>query len=262
MSVASAFRSDLLAGKVAVITGGGTGIGFGIAAAFMAHGASVAIMSRSEAHLEGAAAALHERTGTRPLTASCDVRDEEAVQVVRDRVTHELGPAHIVVNNAAGNFMVPAERMSKKALSTVLDIDLGGTHTVTQAFVRDMIAERRGVILSIVVAEPERGFPGYSHAGAAKAGIVSLTRSWAREWGPYGVRTVAIGPGPIPTEGVARHMFSTDVDEAFRGVAGSLPLGRLGTPRDIADAALFLCSDAASWITGAVLAVDGGRSVA
>ncbi|TMB92855.1 MAG: SDR family oxidoreductase [Chloroflexi bacterium] len=262
MSKASWFRPDLLQGRIAVVTGGGSGIGFEIAAAFLAHGAQVAIMSRNDARLEEAADTLLKRTGARPLTGACDVRDEPSVLAFSQRVTRELGTADIVVNNAAGNFMVPAERMSKKAMTTVLDIDLVGTYTVTRAFVPGMIEIGRGVVLSIVIPEPERGFPGFSHAGAAKAGIVSLTRSWAREWGRYGIRTAAIGPGPVPTEGVARHMFGVSVEEAFRGAAERVPLGRLGSPEDIANAALFLSSDAAAWISGALLAVDGGASAA
>jgi NAD(P)-dependent dehydrogenase (short-subunit alcohol dehydrogenase family) len=254
----SYFAPSLYGGSVVVITGGSSGLGLDMAGAFLEHGASVAICSRSPDRLQEAAAVLHRRSGRQVVAVPCDVRDERAVQSLRDIVLAELGPVDVVVNNAAGNFKVAASKMTSRAFRTVLDIDLLGTLNTTMAFVEGMMDRRQGVICSIVVPEPERGFPLFSHAGAAKAAIVSLTRSWAREWGMYGVRAVAIGPGPVPTEGAGKNMLGKQGSDIFANVAASVPLGRLGQPSDISDAALFLCSPAASWITGCLLTVDGG----
>jgi NAD(P)-dependent dehydrogenase (short-subunit alcohol dehydrogenase family) len=141
-----------------------------------------------------------------------------------------------------------------------VDIDLIGTFNVTRAFVGGMLRRGSGTVLSITIPDPMRGFAGYAHAGAAKAGITSLTASWAREWGPGGVRVNAIAPGPVPTEGAAANVFESP--EVLDRVVRSVPLGRAGTAADVAQAALFLCSDAASWISGTTLTVDGGQCTA
>ncbi|MEU4096167.1 SDR family oxidoreductase [Streptomyces sp. NPDC026673] len=259
------FDPSLMDGQVAVVTGGGSGLGLAISEALLRHGARVAIASRNAERLRAAAEGLTARTGRPCLDVVCDVRRPEQVQALRDTVTERLGPARVLVNNAAGNFRAPAEKMTLRGFSTVVDIDLTGTFNTTMAFLPDLRAAGNAAITSIVVPEPDRGFPGFAHAGAAKAAIVSLTRSWAREWGPYGIRVNAVGPGPVPTEGVAAHMLAVpdgDPAQAFAGRADSLPLGRLGTPQDIASSVLFLSSPAASWITGTLLHVDGGLSVA
>lgn len=259
------FAEDLLAGQVAVVTGGSAGIGLGIATAFVGLGCDVAVASRSNERLAAAARSIAAATGRMCSTVVCDVRDEAAVDELRRQVGLRYGPATIVVNNAAANFAQPAERMTRRAFETVVDIDLVGTFNVTRAFVGDMIERRGGAVLNVVVPDAERGFPGYSHSGAAKAGIISLTRSWAREWGRHGIRVNAVGPGPVPTDGAATNMLSlapAGRHTAFAGAVGQVPLGRLGTPRDVAAAAVFLCSPAASWITGVSLTVDGGLNVA
>ncbi|GAA3862055.1 SDR family oxidoreductase [Streptomyces sedi] len=250
------FAPDLLSGQVAVVTGGATGIGLETARQLLLHGARVAIASRRPDVLDEAAESLQTETGRPPLTAVCDVRDEQGVRALAERVTAELGAADIVVNNAAANFRMPAERMTRRAFQTVVDIDLVGTFTVTRAFVGPMLERGSGNIISMVVPEVGRGFPTFSHAGAAKAGIVSLTASWAREWGPRGVRVNAVAPGLVPTEGVMAHMYATEAEKD----AEDIPLRRLGTVTDIANCVLFLSSDAASWITGTTMTVDGGNS--
>ncbi len=252
------FAPDLLRDQVAVVTGGSAGIGRDIAAQLLRHGARVAIASRQPDRLDEAADALHRETGRTPLTVVCDVRDATAVRALADRVTAELGPADVVVNNAAANFRMPAERMTARAFETVVDIDLVGTFNVTTAFVGPMLERGSGNVVSVVVPDADRGFPNCSHAGAAKAGIVSLTASWAREWGPRGVRANAVAPGPVPTEAVMANVFSAD--GVSQGLVGGVPLGRLGTGTDIAHAVLFLASEAATWITGTTLVVDGGQS--
>lgn len=262
----SLLAPDLLKGEVAVVTGGASGIGLGIARNMAALGADVVIAGRSAERLAVAAAVLEADTGVPCATFVCDVRDQEMVAGLRDHVLTMFGTVTIVVNNAAANFKMPADRMTLRAFSTVLDVDLVGTFLVTRAFVADMIGNGGGAVLNIVVPDAERGFPipGYSHSGAAKAGIISLTRSWAREWGPHQIRVNALGPGPVPTDGVTRNMLGLgdDVDRAFASSVDRIPLGRLGTVEDIAMAGCFLCSRAAAWITGVSLNVDGGMNVA
>jgi NAD(P)-dependent dehydrogenase (short-subunit alcohol dehydrogenase family) len=255
------FNPKTLQGEVAVVTGGGSGIGLAIARDLAACGADVTITSRSAQRLDQAQIAIADQIGELCGAIPCDVRKEADVERLRDYVLHRSGPSTIVVNNAAANFPVRAERMSRRAFDTVLETDLHGTVNVTQAFVGDMITRRHGVVVNITLATPERGFPGFAHCGAAKAAIVSLTASWASEWGRHGVRVNAIGPGPVPTDGVAANMLGTDSSRAFSGIVDKVPLRRLGTPDDISPTVVFLCSPAGSWITGGNIVVDGGMSL-
>ncbi|GAA0743740.1 SDR family oxidoreductase [Dactylosporangium roseum] len=256
------FAPDLLAGEVAVVTGGGSGIGFAIARDFVALGADVVIASRSAERLADAEGRIAARTGRTCASLPCDVRQEADVDRLREFVTARYGPATTVVNNAAANFFMPAERMTRRAFDAVLSTDLAGTFNVTRGLVPAMLEAGRGLVLNITLAEPDRGFPGFSHCGAAKAAIVSLTSSWAYEWGGRGVRVNGIAPGPVPTEGVAANMLGEhDPARAFAGAATRIPARRLGTPEDISAAAVFLCSPAGSWITGQNLVVDGGFSL-
>ena len=259
------FAPALLAGQVAVVTGGSAGIGRAIAGRFAALGADVVLVGRSEDRLRAAAQAIAAETGRECALFPCDVRDEESVAALRDHVLKLFGTVTVVVNNAAANFEMPAARMTRRAFTTVVDVDLVGTFTVTRAFVGDMIDHGGGSVLNIVVPDAERGFPGYAHSGAAKAGVISLTRTWAREWGPHGIRVNALGPGPVPTEGVARNMLGLAEDatgEAFADTVERVPMRRLGTVDDIATASVFLCCPGAGWITGVSLNVDGGMNVA
>jgi NAD(P)-dependent dehydrogenase (short-subunit alcohol dehydrogenase family) len=258
------FTDGLLDGRVAVVTGGGSGIGHAIAVALAEVGADVVITSRSAHRLADAELALAESTGRLCASLPCDVRSETDIARLHDFTGARFGPASIVVNNAAANFRMPAERMSARAFRTVLDVDLMGTFLMTRQFLPDLIASGHGSVLSITVPGVHRGFPEFSHAGAAKAGIASMTCSWAREWGRYGIRVNSIAPGPVPTPGVRTNMLGRRSDtpgEAFDDLLGEVPLGRLGTPQDIAAAAVFLCSDAAGWISGVDLLVDGGFNV-
>ena len=264
-SAADWFAPDLLMGEVAVVTGGSSGIGLAIARAFAALGADVAIASRSRERLAAAASRIAADTGRLCATCVCDIRDEAAVESLRARVAERYGPATIVVNNAAANFEMAAERMTARAFTTVVEIDLNGTFNVTRAFVDGMIERGGGAILNVVVPDSDRGFPRFSHSGAAKAGVISLTRSWAREWGRHGIRVNAVAPGPVPTEGVASNMLGLSgeaKDGAFSERLARVALGRLGTEDDIAAAAAFLCSPAAAWISGVSLNVDGGMNIA
>ena len=247
------FASDLLKGKAALITGGGTGICRGIALAFAAHGCDVAITSRKPEHLEPTADEIRQR-GVRAVAAAADVRDPAAVDRAVAACVGAFGRLDILINGAAGNFICAAENLSPNGFGTVVDIDLKGTFNVSRAALPHLKRQGGGVV-NISATLPYLGTMGQSHAAAAKAGVDSLTRVLACEWGPYGVRVNGIAPGPIhDTEGVRRL-----TNEASRAAAlASCPLGRMGAVEDIANAALFLCSDAASFVNGVTLVVDGG----
>lgn len=235
------------------MTGGGTGICRGIALALAAHGCDVAVLSRRLEHLEPTAQELRQ-AGTRAVAVAADVRDATAVDGAVAAAAVELGGLDILVNGAAGNFICSADALSPNGFGTVVDIDLKGTFNVSRS-AYPLLAERRGTIVNISATLQYLGTMGQAHASAAKAGVDSLTRTLAAEWGPRGIRVNGIAPGPIDgTEGVRR--LTT---EASRATATALcPLGRLGTIDDVASAALFLVSDAAAFITGVTLVVDGG----
>ena len=247
------FSSDLLRGKTAFITGGGTGICRGIALAFAEHGCDVAITSRKPEHLEATADEIRSR-GVRAVAVAADVRDPAAVEQAVGACARELGRLDILINGAAGNFICAAENLSPNGFGTVVDIDLKGTFNVSRAALPHLKA-RGGSVINISATLPYLGTMGQAHAASAKAGVDSLTRVLACEWGPYRIRVNGIAPGPIEgTEGVRRL-----TSEASRAAAlENCPLGRLGSTDDIANASLFLASDAASFVNGVTLVVDGG----
>nr|WP_078896887.1 SDR family oxidoreductase [Streptomyces sp. NRRL S-495] len=258
----SHFVAKLYAGKSVVITGGASGIGYAMAREFGLHGAGVVLASRSGDRLDAAARRLRA-LGVRCETAVCDVRNEDEVARAVELTLDHFGAVDVLVNNAAANFWSPAETMSARSFRTVVDIDLLGTFHCTRAVVPHMIEQQSGVVLNIVVTDPHRGFPYFAHAAAAKAGVLGLTTTWAREWGRHGIRVNAIAPGPTPSEGALSGMAvgRPDLPPSFERHAQRVPLGRLARPEDTAAAALFLCSDAAAYITGVNLAVDGGVSL-
>jgi peroxisomal 2,4-dienoyl-CoA reductase len=255
--IASAFLPDLFRGRAALVTGGGTGICRGIARALAAHGADVALLSRSAAHLEPAAAEL-AALGVRTLALPADVRDPAAVDAAVRTAADTFGRLDIVVNGAAGNFVCLAENLSPNGFGTVVDIDLKGTFHVSKASFPYLRANG-GIVLNISATLHYVGTAAQLHVSAAKAGIDALTRTLAVEWGPYGIRVNGIAPGPIAdTEGVRRLLAGEKGERAARRT----PLRRLGEIVDVANAALFLCSDAAAFVTGATLVVDGGQWLA
>jgi len=247
------FHSDLLKGRAALVTGGGTGICRGIALAFAAHGCDVAITSRSIAHLEPTAEELRS-CGVRAVAKAADVRDAAAVGEMMSAAVGELGRLDILVNGAAGNFICLAENLSPNGFGTVVDIDLKGTFNVSKAALPHLKAHG-GSVLNISATLPYLGTVAQSHAAAAKAGVDSLTRVLACEWGPYNIRVNGIAPGPVEgTEGVKRLVS----ERSRASLQEHCPLGRMATIDEIANAALYLCSDLASMVNGVTLVVDGG----
>jgi len=251
--MATVFQAGLFKGHAALVTGCGTGICRGIAAALAAQGCDVAILSRKAEHLDGTAAELRQH-GVRALALAADVRDAIEVDRAVAEAASTFGRLDFVVNGAAGNFICAAENLSPNGFGTVVDIDLKGTFNVSRAALAPL-KKRGGVILNISATLQYLGTMGQAHASAAKAGVDTLTRTLAAEWGPYNISVNGIAPGPTEgTEGVRR--LTSDASRA--GVLAQCPLGRMATIDDVANAAIFLCSAAASYVTGVTLVVDGG----
>ena len=249
----SHFQPDLLSGRSALVTGGGTGLCRGIALALASSGCNVAISSRRIEHLEPTAAEIAS-LGVRSLAVVADVRKPDEVAAALAQVTDRFGGLDILVNGAAGNFVALAENLSPNGFGTVVDIDLKGTFNVSRAAFLHLKA-KGGVILNISATLQLLGTIGQSHAAAAKAGIDSLTRTLAAEWGPSGIRVNGLAPGPVDgTEGVRRLVS----DSARLDIEQQCPLGRMATIDEVANAALFLCSNASAFITGVTLVIDGG----
>jgi peroxisomal 2,4-dienoyl-CoA reductase len=248
------FNEGILNGRVAFVTGGGTGITGGIARALAEAGAAVALVSRKLDHLEPAAQAINENGG-KAIAVATDVRQPEEVEKAVAQTVEQLSKIDIVVNGAAGNFLCVAEELSPNGFGTVVDIDLKGTFNVCRAAFAQL-KEHRGQILNISATLHYLGTPMQLHVSAAKAGVDALTRNLAVEWGRYGIRVNAIAPGPIEdTEGMKRLVPEPVKERLLK----KIPVGRFGRIADIEKAAVFMCSDAASFINGVVLVVDGGH---
>jgi 2,4-dienoyl-CoA reductase [(3E)-enoyl-CoA-producing], peroxisomal len=251
------FADNILSERVAFVTGGGTGITGGVARALAEAGARVALVSRKLEHLEPAAEAINANGGQAfPVVA--DVRNPEDVEKAVAATVDKFGKIDIVVNGAAGNFLCAAEELSPNGFGTVVDIDLKGTFNVCRAAFAEL-KKNRGQILNISATLHYLGTPMQLHVSAAKAGVDALTRNLAVEWGRYGIRVNAIAPGPIgDTEGMKR-LVPEPIKEKLKQ---RIPLGRFGEIADIERAAVFLCSDAAGYINGTVMVVDGGHWLA
>ena len=248
------FAEDILRDKVAFITGGGTGITGGIARAFARHGARLAITSRKEENLVPQKQFIEEN-GDECFAVTADVRDYAAVENAITKTSEHYGRIDIIVNGAAGNFLCAADRLSANGFGTVIDIDTKGTFNVCRAAFEEL-KKSRGQILNISATLHYLATPMQIHVSAAKAGVDAVTRNLSVEWGRYGIRVNGIAPGPIEdTEGMKRLVPSEIRDR----IASKIPLGRFGEIADIEDAALFLCSNAASYINGVTLVVDGGH---
>jgi peroxisomal 2,4-dienoyl-CoA reductase len=247
----SDFKDDILQGRVALVTGGATGIGKEISRTLGKHGARIVITSRKQENLD-AARQEFENEGIECLAQSSDVRNPEAVEKVIAAALEKYGSLDIVVNCAAGMFPAPIDRMSYNGFKTVVDIDLLGTYNVTKAAFTAYLKEHGGCIVNITAPFEHWGVSSLAHVAAAKAGIESLTRTCAGEWAPLGIRVNSVGPGFISdTEGVKRFGDSMDVpDRSLKG-----------TKQDMANAVLFLVSKSASFISGVSIRVDGGACV-
>jgi peroxisomal 2,4-dienoyl-CoA reductase len=251
------FVDGVLKGHVAFVTGGGTGITGGVARALAESGAAVALVSRKIEHLQPAADAINN-SGGKALAVVADVRQPDEVEKALAETIDKFGKVDIVVNGAAGNFLCAAGELSPNGFGTVVDIDLKGTFNVCRAAFAQL-KEHRGQILNISATLHYLGTPMQLHVSAAKAGVDALTRNLAVEWGRYGIRVNAIAPGPIEdTEGMTR-LVPEPIKDRLRK---KIPLGRFGRIADIEKAAVFLCSEAASFINGTVLVVDGGQWLA
>ncbi len=270
------FADGILKSRVAFVTGGGTGITGGVARALAEAGANVALVSRRPEHLEPAANAINEarKRGSSPtvregsevdnvsigeaFAIAADVRNPEEVEKAIAATVERFGKVDIVVNGAAGNFLCAAEELSPNGFGTVVDIDLKGSFNVCRAAF-SQLKRNRGQILNISATLHYLGTPMQLHVSAAKAGVDALTTNLAVEWGRYGIRVNAIAPGPIgDTEGMKR-LVPEPIKEKLKE---RIPLGRFGLIEDIEHAAVFLCSDAASYINGAIIVVDGGHWLA
>lgn len=248
------FKEQAFAGKVVFVAGGSSGINLGIAQRFAELGAKVGLISRNQERVTAAASSIVDEGGV-AIGIEADVRDYDAVDAALARVRNDYGEIDVVISGAAGNFLAPVLGMSSNAFKTVVDIDLLGTFNVLRACY-PYIRKPGASIIAITAGQAVRPMMFQAHASAAKAGINNLTQTLAMEWGPGGIRVNAISPGPIgDTEGMVRLAPSPEVTAAIKA---KIPLRDYGTKRDIADMAVFLSSDNARYVTGAVFNCDGG----
>ncbi len=253
-------RQDALKAKFVLITGGGSGLGKSMAEAFLRLGARVAICSRTEEKLRNAVADLYEKTGREAAYFVCDVRDYAQTEATVRSVFEQLGGFNVLVNNAAGNFVSPTERLSARAFDAVIDIVLRGTKNMTLAAGKFWID--KGIkpvsVLSIVTTYAVTGSGYVVPSAMAKAGVLAMTRSLAVEWAKYGMRFNAIAPGPFPTKGAWERLLPGNLAEKF-DPAKRIPLKRVGEHIELANLASYLISDYAAFVNGEVVTIDGGE---
>jgi NAD(P)-dependent dehydrogenase (short-subunit alcohol dehydrogenase family) len=253
------FAPGLLKDKVILVTGGGTGLGRSMGTRFLELGAKLAISGRRLEVLETAAKEMMEATGGEVLAIQCDVRDPNAVTVMMDAAEAKFGRVDALLNNAAGNFISPTERLSHRAVDAVLGIVLHGTFYCTLELGKRWIAaNHKGVVLNIATTYAQSGSGYVVPSAVSKAGVVAMTKSLAAEWGKYGIRLNAIAPGPFPTEGaMSRLMPTPEIEKLF---TDRIPLRRTGEHLELANLASYLLSDFAGYITGDVITIDGGET--
>ena len=253
-------RDDALKGKTIVVTGGGSGLGKAMTKYFLELGAKVAITSRNLEKLENTAKELEAETGGSCLPLQCDVRHYEQVEDMLKKTVAEFGPVDILLNNAAGNFISPTERLSANAFDTIIDIVLKGSKNCTLAFGKHWIdkGEKNKTVLNIVTTYAWTGSAYVVPSATAKAGVLAMTRSLAVEWAKYGIRMNAIAPGPFPTKGAWDRLLPGDLKEKF-DLAKKVPLKRVGEHQELANLAAYLVSDFSAYVNGEVITIDGGE---
>jgi NAD(P)-dependent dehydrogenase (short-subunit alcohol dehydrogenase family) len=253
------FRKDLLAGKTAVITGGGTGLGRAIALRMAGLGARVGLVGRRKEPLERAAGEI-ESAGGRAFGFSCDVRDSAAVMAAFDAVESELGEVNQLVNGAAGNFLCASEDLSDNAFNSIVQIVLHGTFHCTRELGRRLIERGTpGQVLSIVTTYAHTGSAFVLPSAAAKAGVLAMMRSLAVEWATYGIRLNCVAPGPFPTEGAFSRLVPGS--EMEKQILRRIPQRRLGEHWELCNLVAYLMSDASPYQTGDVVTIDGGEAL-
>ncbi|MCX2680704.1 SDR family oxidoreductase [Galbibacter sp. EGI 63066] len=253
-------RDGALEGKNIVVTGGGSGLGKAMSKYFMELGAKVAITSRSLEKLKNTAKELEAETGGTCLPVACDVRNYDEVEAMHKQVMENFGKADVLLNNAAGNFISPTERLSANAFDTIIDIVLKGTKNCTLAFGKHWInsKQKNTNVLNIVTTYAWTGSAYVVPSATAKAGVLALTRSLAVEWAKYGMRFNAIAPGPFPTKGAWDRLLPGDLKEKF-DLAKKVPLKRVGEHQELANLAAYMVSDFSAYLNGEVITLDGGE---
>lgn len=253
-------RDDALADKVIVVTGGGSGLGKSMTRYFMELGAKVVITSRDIEKLRTTAQELEAETGGKCLPLACDVRSYDQVETMLKGAMDHYGRVDVLLNNAAGNFISPTERLSANAFDTIIDIVLKGSKNCTLAFGKHWIDTKQpsSVILNIVTTYAWTGSAYVVPSATAKAGVLAMTRSLAVEWAKYGIRSNAIAPGPFPTKGAWDRLLPGDLKEKF-DLSKKVPLNRVGNHQELANLAAYLVSDFSAYINGEVITIDGGE---
>ena len=259
MNTTSMLSEDSLKGKTILVTGGGSGLGKSMSTEFLKLGANVVIASRSLEKLETAAKEMEDKTGGTVLPIQCNVKEYSEVENVLSETVKRFGSLDILVNNAAGNFVSPTERLSHRAFDAIVDIVLKGSYNCTLEVGKYWIKNKiKGVTLNIVTTYSWTGSGYVVPSACAKAGVLAMTRSLGAEWGKYGIRTNAIAPGPFPTEGAWSRLFP----KAFRKFydpTKKIPLKRFGDHQELANLASYLVSDYSAYVNGEVVTIDGGE---
>ncbi len=252
-------KADALKGKTIIVTGGGTGLGKAMGTYFLTLGANLVITSRKLDVLKTTAAEMEAETGGKVLAVACDVRNYNEVEQVLQQALDTFGAVNALVNNAAGNFISPTERLSANAFSTIIDIVLKGSVNCSLAFGKYWIKEKMpGNILNIITTYASTGSGYVVPSACAKGGVLAMTRSLAAEWGRHQIRSNAIAPGPFPTKGAWERLLPGEMAEKF-DFKNRVPLKRVGKHQEIANLAAFLVSDFSGYINGDVITIDGGE---
>lgn len=255
----SMLREGALQDKVVIVTGGGSGLGKAMTKYFLQLGAKVVITSRNLEKLQATAAELETETGGKVLSVRCDVRNWEEVEAMKEAAVKEFGRIDVLLNNAAGNFIAPTERLTPTAFDSILDIVLKGTKNCTLSIGKYWIDHKiPGTVLNIVTTYSWTGSAYVVPSACAKAGVLAMTRSLAVEWAKYNIRFNAIAPGPFPTQGAWERLLPGDLAEKF-DMRKKVPLRRVGEHQELANLAAYLVSDFSAYINGEVVTIDGGE---